>query len=319
MVIEPSTGVCDGSAVTNDPDCDDRVLDPLAKAESVGLLPRAQVDQALAAYADLPPIPLDETITPETFYQATPDRLAFALGWVAANQIVQARFVGSAIDALPVFHPEHGWDRFLLGRRVSGAAFKYQPANEFGMLMLSGDGAPRLTTPGGTTRLPLGDALRSEPEAAIQELLALIPRPAVGASADNRVTKREQAPHYPAYFNAVTELILEHPGLTAAREIFVDDQPIDGQYHPLHLHAVDLLPEGKGINAARMTHNWFQLQHGDMFAFFDRRGSRAVYRTERGTWSRVRVQLNEEPDERIKPRIAGWLRLDGAAPDPERD
>jgi hypothetical protein len=280
---------------------------------------REQVNTALSSYANLPPIQLDETISPETFYLATPDRLAFALGWVVANQIVQARFASSAIDALPVFHPEHGWDRFLLGRRVSGAAFKYQPANEFGMLMLAGDDAPGLTTPGGKTRLALGEALRSAPEVAIQELLALIPQPSVGSSPENRVTCREQAPHYPAYFNAVTEMILEHPGLVAAREIYIDDQPIDGQYHPLHLHAVDLLPEGQGINAARITHNWFQLQVGDLFAFFDRRGGRAVYRTERGTWSRVRLQLNEETEDRIKPRIAGWLRLNGAQPDPERD
>lgn len=285
---------------------------------AVARLPQ-HVTTALARYGHLAPLPLNQQITPATFYLSTPERLAFALGWVVANQIVQARFPTSAIDALPVFHPENGWDRFLLTRRVSAAAFKHQPANEFGMLLLSGEDAPRFTTPGGKTLLPLGRSLCTSPHETIQELLARIPQPPTGTVDAHRIHRREAAPKYPLYFNAVTELILEHPGLVAAREIYIDDQAIDGQFHPLYLHAVDLLPEGRGVNAPRLTHNWFQLQVGERFAFFDRRGTRAVFRNERGSWARVKRPLSDEPDELVKARIAGWLRLDDARPDPERD
>ncbi len=285
---------------------------------TVPLRERAQT--AVQNYADLPPARFDETITPETFYLATPNRLAYALGWLVANQIVQARFLQSGIDAIPIFHPEHGWDRFLLTRRLSGNAFRYRPADEFGLLMLAGQDAPRLTSPDGKTRIPLHQALLDRPDEAIDELLAKIPAPPLGTSDANRIRAGEQAPTYPAFFNAVTELIIEHPGLVAAREIFIDTEQIDGQFHPLYLHATDLAPTGgRGVNVATTTHRWFQLQFGERFAFFDRRGTRAIYRNDRGTWSRVKRQLNEEPAERIKARIGAWLRLDDAEPDPTID
>lgn len=282
----------------------------------------ALVHLAVQNYQDLPPIQLDESITPENFYLATPDRLAYALGWIVASQIVDARFLRSGIDVLPVFHPDAGWDRFLITRRVSAEAFKYQPANEFGMLLLDGPNAPLLTTPGGKTRLALGAALQEDPRATMRQVLDLIPSPAINTNESNTFKKHERAPHYPLYYRTVTELILEHPGLVAAREIYIDDEEIDGQYHPLYLHATDLTPTGddrSAMNIATITYKWFQLQYGDLFCFFDRRGNRSIYRTDRSTWSRVRKQLNQEPDERVKPRIEGWLRLNGQEPDPEVD
>ena len=128
----------------------------------------------------------------------------------------------------------------------------------------------------------------------------------------------ERAPRYPDLYAAVTELVLEYPGLVASREVYIDNEPIDGQYHPLHLHAAELSTYGPGdrhgANLPVVTYNWIQLQYGDLFAFVDRRGNRAVYRTDRETWARPRVQLEDEPAERMKERIAGWLRLDGAFP-----
>jgi hypothetical protein len=123
---------------------------------------------------------------------------------------------------------------------------------------------------------------------------------------------------------AVTELIAEYPGLTAAREIYIDDREIDGQYHPLHLHAAELTPMGPtdraGANISTTTYRWFQLQYGELFAFFDKRGNRAVYRTDRGTWSRVTRQLDrEETVEDAKTRLKRWMRLDGLAPEPGVD
>jgi hypothetical protein len=282
----------------------------------------AIVPTAVARYADLPAAPLhDESITPETFYLATPNRVAYPLGWLVAAAIVDARYLDSALDVLPVFHPEHGWDRFLITRRVSCRAHASEAADKFGLIMLSGDDAPRLTTPGGRTRLALGDALRDDPERALREVLAQFP--ALGLS-DGRhgACPHRRALHYPLFYRAVADLISQYPGLVASREIYIDDQVIDGQYHPLYLHAAEVTPRSPddryGVNMATTTYNWFQLQYAELFAFFDIYGERTVYHTDHGTWSRVRKPLKDEPTDRLAARIRGWLRLD-AQPDPAVD
>lgn len=280
-----------------------------------------QVQAALRNYEHAAPTPLDETITPETLYQATPDRLAFALGWIAANAIVKARFRKSGIDVLPVFHPEHGWDRFLITRRVSCGMHENEPADKFGMIMLSGEDAPRLTTGSGRTRMALGTALRENPEQAIKDMLKLIPAPPIEGDNHGRCFHK-RAPKYARYYQAVTELIVENPGLVAAREIYIDDQEIDGQYHPLYLHAVALSHSGPGDRTGAVmpviVYDWFQLQQGELFAFFDIFGGRTVYRTEQGRWSRVRKQLKEEEPENVRVRIGSWMRI-GGNPDAELD
>lgn len=275
-------------------------------------------------YGQLPAIPLDETISPETFYQATPSPLGYAYSWVLAAEIVDARFLLSGVDVLPVFHPENGWDRFLITRRVTGTAFQYQPANEYGMLLLDTDAAVNYTSPGGKLRVAVAESVRDEPHAVLEQVLGRIKAPRLAKDSPNRLTEYEESPHYPRNLRAVVELIVENPGLTAAREIYIDDQEIDGQYHPLYLHSVELSSMGPGdrhgINVATTTYRWFQLQLGDLFAFFDKRGTRAVYRTDRGTWSRVKKQLSEEESlEDVKTRLKGWLRIDGHEPNPEID
>ncbi len=280
-----------------------------------------QVEAAVRNYGELPQIRLDEHIAPETLYMATPDRLAYALGWIAANAIVAARFLPSAIDVLPVFHPEHGWDRFLITRRVSCRNYANEPADKFGLLMLSGEDAPRFTTGGGKTRLALGQALQDDPEGAIEELLSLIPAPRIEGGKHSRCA-HQLATRYPLYYNVATEMIVENPGVVGAREIYIDDQAIDGQYHPLYLHAVALSHSGPddrtGAVLPVMVYDWFQLQYGELFAFFDTPGARSIYRTDRNTWSRVRKQLTNEPDDTVKQRISNWLRI-GGAPDPSLD
>lgn len=285
---------------------------------------RELIDLAVANYADLPENPLTDTTDPESLYTATPSRLGYALGWIIASEIVYARFPKSAIDVLPVFHPDNGWDRFLITRRVSGKAFANQPANEFGMIMLDGDDPPRYTSPGGKLRVAAGQAFIEDPETVMAAILKRIPAPPMGKSDNERLLQYERAPKYPMLMRAVTELIVEYPGLTAAREIYIDDKEIDGQYHPLYLHAAELTALGpddrSGANMATTTYRWFQLQYGELFAFFDKRGNRSVYRTDRGTWSRVLRQLDqEETVEDAKRRLKGWLRLDGLSPQPEID
>ena len=282
------------------------------------------ISMARRNYADLGPIPLDESIEPDTFYMATPNRLAYAYAWILASAIVDANFQRTGVDVLPVFHPENGWDRFLITRRATGTAFQYQPANEYGMLMLDGDDAPRYTSPGGKLRVATGPALEGDPDAVVSKILRYIDAPPMRKADNTNLREYEQAPNYPRYLRAVAELIVDYPGLTAAREIYIDDEEIDGQYHPLYLHAAELTGMGPddrhGVNIATTTYRWFQLQYDDLFAFFDKRGNRTVYRTDRATWSRVKRQLNdEETVDDVKSRIKSWLRLDGLQPDPALD
>ncbi|MDI3340495.1 MAG: hypothetical protein QJR03_08170 [Sphaerobacter sp.] len=268
---------------------------------------REQVELALRNYEGLAPLPLSADLPETEQYLATPDRLGFALGWVVANAIVGARFADSALDALPIYHPEHGWDRFLLTRRVSAPAYANEPADSFGMILLSGEDAPRITHGNGELRLSLGTALRQDPELAIADLLALFPPRGLHGDLGYAWPRKQQ--HYPRLYQAVTELILEYPGLVAAREIYVDDQPIDGAYHPLYLHGVALQP--------RMVYDWWLVQAGDRAAFFRVHGGQSIYETDRRGWSTVRKQLAEEETvDDIKRRILAWLRLEGA-PSPD--
>lgn len=282
-----------------------------------------QVALARTNYEHLGPVEFSESTEPSDLYLATPNRFAYALGWIVANQIIQARFPNAAVDVLPVFHPENGWDRFLITRRVSSHIYNALPADELGRIMLSGDDAPRFVQQSSRTRTGLGHSLQQDPEAAIAEVLAQIPENPGGVGSLKTMRPSERAPRYPEFYAAVTQLLVEHPGLVPSREIYIDDEQIDGQFHPLHLHATELSSYGPddrhGANLPVVTYNWMQLQYGELFAFLDRRGNRAVYRTDRKTWARPRVQLADEPAERVKGRISGWLRLDGAAPDPGVD
>jgi len=272
---------------------------------------REQVDLAVRNYAGLPAARLEDGVPDDQQYLATPDRLAYALGWVVANAIVGARYADSMLDALPIFHPEHGWDRFLLPRRVSGQQFASEKADSFGLIMLSGDDAPRVTKPSGADRLALGALLQADPEAAIAQAIELFPPTGLPAG-DPGKRWRDRQQHYPRLYQALTEVILENPGIVAAREIFIDAQPVDGAYHPLYLHAVSLVPA--------MTYDFWLVQCGEKAAFMRVHGGQSIYETDRKGWSTVRRQLNQEDDpERLKQRIRNWLRLDGAAPEKDVD
>lgn len=280
--------------------------------------------RARANYHDLPSIPLDESISPETFYRATPSPIGYAYGWVLASAIVDELFESTGVDVLPVFHPENGWDRFLITRRVTGTAFQYQPANEYGMLLLDADAALTYTSPGGKPRIVASETIDEDAASVVAAILDYIDAPKLGNTDDSRLREHEESPNYPNVLRAITELIVDHPGLVAAREIYIDDEEIDGQYHPLYLHAVELTSMGPddrhGANVATTTYRWFQLQIGELFAFIDKRGNRTVYRTDRGTWSRVKKQLADEDSvDEIRQRIEGWLRLNGRSPNPEID
>lgn len=273
---------------------------------------RELVELAIKNYENLPQIQLgggqSEQGTDQDVSLATPNRLTYALGWIVANAIVQARYADSGIDAVPIFHPEHGWDRFLLTRRLTATLFAEEPADSFGLLMLDGEDAPRITKPSGAERLTLGRKLREDPDAALEETVGLFKRIPVPSDKKMGVKWKERRVHYPRLYHAVTELLVENPGLAGAREIFVDDQPVDGAYHPLYLHGVALHPT--------MVYDWFLVQYGERAVFFRTHGGQTVYETDRGGWATVKRQLSqEESTDAVKERIARWLRIGGRAPD----
>lgn len=231
----------------------------------------------------------------------TPDRLAFALGWIAANVVVQRRYRRSGIDALPIYHPESGWDRFLLTRRVTSQEYKDEPANSYGMIMLDGEDAPRLTTPGGKTILSMGQGMRDDPINTLKAMLKRIPREEMpDGKHGSRWKQRRRV--YPRLYRAITETLVEHPGMVAAREIYVDDKPIDGAYHPLYLHGATLEP--------KILYDWMMVQLGRWAVFFRVHGGQTIYETDRRTWSTVKKQISEEEDYAgIKRRLEGFLRI----------
>lgn len=263
---------------------------------------RELVQRAIANHEGLPPAPFSEDMPDATAYLATPDRLAYALGWIVASAIVSARFADSGIDVLPVYSPDNGWDRFLITRKTTGDVFRDESANRFGMIMLTGDDAPRITRPSGETKLSLGTLLREDPERAINDVVALFPpRPLPRPDLGKRWNDRKQA--YPLLYSTVTELIVDHPGTIAAREVFVDNQPVDGKYHPLYLHGVAQQPA--------LIYDWFLVQHGERAAFMRVHGWQSIYETDRGGWSTVKRQLSQEEPAGVRARILSWLRLEG--------
>ncbi|HMM43451.1 MAG TPA: hypothetical protein PKA95_16275 [Thermomicrobiales bacterium] len=264
---------------------------------------RKQVELAIQNYGELEQVPLNDDTPEDVAYLATPDRLSFALGWVVASAIVATRYADSAIDALPVYHPETGWDRFLLTRRTTGKIFANETANRFGMLMLDGKDAPRLTKPSGADKITLGKALRSDPEKAVFSVLSEV-RAGSLLPLDLGMRWRDRQRTYPLLYAAVSELIVEHPGVVAAREIYVDDQQVDGAYHPLYLHGAAPQPT--------MLYDWFLIQYGDRAAFFRTHGGQSIYETARGGWSTVKRQLSDEESvEGMKQRMKAWLRIEG--------
>ncbi len=260
------------------------------------------VQRAIANHGGLPSAPFSEDMDDATAYLATPDRLAYVFGWIVASAIVEARFADSGIDVLPVYSPENGWDRFLITRKTTADDFRSESANRFGMIMLTGDDAPRITRPSGETKLALGTLLREDPERAIADAVALFPaRPLPTADLGKRWKNRKQT--YPLLFSTVAGMIVDYPGTIAAREVFVDNKPVDGKYHPLYLHGAAKEPA--------LVYDWFLVQNGERAAFFRTHGSQAIYETERGGWSTVKRQLAKEEPEGVRARILSWLRLEG--------
>ena len=250
----------------------------------------------------------------DSLYLSTPNRLAYALGWISAAAVISSRYESSAIDVLPVFHPDNGWDRFLITRRVSCAECEDEPADRFGLISLSGDGAPSMVMPRSGDAVSFGDQLQKEPAQALERLIGAVPNPGLSRG-DHNECVHTVAGAYPELVNVVARMIVEHPGLVVCREIYIDDRQIDGEFHPLYLHAVELPARVEGERppgpVATTTYNWFQFQHGDWFAFMSIDGRRAIYQADQTTWRRASSAPIDERDGPVASQIAAWLRLDG--------
>lgn len=229
--------------------------------------------RAVAHYSALEPrsIPTGHPDYPEL---ATPDRLAYAVGWVLAAAIVTSRYRSSAIDVLPVYHPEHGWDRFLVTRRVSCRHCATEPADSHGTLWLGEDDAPVFTV-GQGVRLALGALCREDPAEAMRRLLFVTPAPRL-RQGDHATCPHVRAERYPMLYRVTAELIADYPGLIVARELYVDDQPIDGAYHPLYT--------ASGARLTGWTYDYLQFLAGERIVFLTIDGRLATFEVEPGIW-----------------------------------
>ena len=259
------------------------------------------VETAVNNYSNLEATEAPEDAAPEDVATIIPNPLAFALGWVLADAVVANRYLDSAVDALPICHPENGWDRILLTRRVSCVFCAGESADSFGTIMLTGENAPIFVGPDGA-ELALGSLLRESADAAIEQLLEKVPQ--VGLiPGEHGSCWHGRGDKYPDIYHAVARTIVENPGVIAMREIFVDDVQYEGAFHPIYLMT--------GALTKGLTYNWFAIESPEHVAFFMVDGSSTIYQTDQGNWASVGKQLNQEDRDGIRRRILSWLRIEG--------
>jgi hypothetical protein len=87
-------------------------------------------------------------------------------------------------------------------------------------------------------------------------------------------------------YRVTAELIADYPGLIAAREIFVDDQPIDGAYHPLYT--------ASGARLTGWTYDYIQYLAGDRIVFLGIDGKLATFEVEPGIWRTEEAPSGDE-------------------------
>jgi hypothetical protein len=232
---------------------------------------------------------------------SVPCPLAYALGWITANSIVANRYRRCAIDVVPVEHPDHGWDRFLITRRTACNLRSHERADSLGSILLRGDDAPILLAPGGTVLLSLGKLFSEDPDEALRRVLNLLPTLALAPGNHEMCWHERAGDTYPMLYDVITHLLIENPGLVSAREIFVDDQQIDGAFHPLYIHT--------GGKTTGFTYDWFGIERDDYLAYVRLHGHQAVYRTDRATWATPAKRPVDLSWSERKAQISTWLRL----------
>jgi hypothetical protein len=99
----------------------------------------------------------------------------------------------------------------------------------------------------------------------------------------------------------VTDLISEFPEVSAAREIYVDKEFVEGTYHPLYLHAF--------VQDPMMVYDWFAIEAGDNAVFIKITGEATIYRSEVGTWRFIGAALKDATPEELRAKFVEWLQL----------
>lgn len=261
-----------------------------------------RIEKAVANYGGLSKIVIHESAVEDAPGEIVSNPLGYALGWVVASAIVANRYASSAVDVIPIYHPDTGWDRFLITRRVSCTHFAEESADAFGTIMLTGEDAPILEARGHEA-LPLGSLLRENPQQGIEQAVSRIAE--VGLAAGNHEScPHTRAPEYPTIYDVVSEIVIENPGLTVLREIFIDHERLEGDFHPLYMMT--------GAHSLGFEYGWFAIESPQFTVFFRLNGSQTVFQTDGGGWATVRRQLNQEDRDGMKRRILAWLRIEGA-------
>ena len=216
-------------------------------------------------------------------------RDAIVAAWQAANAVVQAHYEQGAIDAFPIYSEDAGLDKFMLTRRLACVVHKNDLPDQWGTLQLTGDASPRYN--------------RGEQSIDLHDVPGLL---AVFGGVDEPLTGHERCWHryatqYPRIYQAVTDLIAEYPQVSAAREIYVDKDFVDGTYHPLYLHAF--------VQEPMMVYDWFAIEADEQAIFIKITGEASIFRSDAGTWRFVGAILKESSTDELRTQFKEWLQL----------
>lgn len=213
-------------------------------------------------------------------------REAIVAGWQTANSIVQAHYEKGAIDAFPIYSEEAGLESFMLTRRLSCVVHNSDLPDQYGKITLTGAAAPSLLRSGESIDL----ALAPDQFDDVDEELA----------GHERCWHR-YATQYPRIYQAVTDLVTEFPQVSAAREIYVDKEFVEGTYHPLYLHAF--------VQEPQMVYDWFAIEADEQAIFIKITGEATIFRSETGTWRFIGDVMKAKSVEELKAQFIEWLRL----------
>lgn len=224
--------------------------------------------------------------TPANAAATVASREAIVAGWQTANSIVQAHYEKGAIDAFPIYSEEAGLESFMLTRRLSCVVHNSDLPDQYGKITLIGDASPSLMQSG--------------------KSIDLAAAPDQFDGVDEDLTGHERCWHryakqYPSIYQAVTDLITEFPQVSAAREIFVDKEFVEGTYHPLYLHAF--------VQEPQMVYDWFAIEADDQAIFIKITGEATIFRSETGTWRFIGDVMKEKSAEELRAQFIEWLRL----------
>ncbi len=218
-------------------------------------------------------------------------RQAIVAAWQAANEIVQAHYETGAIDAFPIYTEDGGLEKFMITRRLACVVHNGDLPDQYGTLQLTADDTPRYTR--GDKSFDSSDRTR---------LLAEFEGTDEPLEGHERCWHRYAGAQYGRIYQAVTELVAEYPQVSAAREIYVDKEFVEGTYHPLYLHSF--------VQEPQMVYDWFAIEADDQAVFIRISGEATIFRSETGTWRFIGAVMKDATTAELKAQFIEWLQLD---------